>query len=151
MTEVFAIAPTSHRPALFLGTICLLLVAVAAVLAWVAYSTRHSRVEVGTASIRLVGDLWGRSLPLRSLDLARARVLDLETAREYRPRRRTWGTGLGGYAAGWFRLASGERALVYLTDRRRVAYVPTNEGYALLLSVERPDAFLELLARRKGA
>lgn len=136
MTDIFAIAPASHRPAVFLAAICAFLVAIIALLAWVAYSSRHSRVEVGTEAIRLVGDLWGRSVPLRSLDLTRARVVDLDASPDYRPRRRTMGTGLGGYASGWFRLASGEKALLYVTDRRRVAYIPTTEGYALLLSVE---------------
>lgn len=151
MTEVFAIVPVSNRPAFFLGAVALFLVVVAAVLAWVGYSSRHSRVEVGPDAIRLVGDLWGRSIPLRSLDLARARVLHLGRGSDYQPRRRTWGTGLGSYNAGWFRLANGDRALIYVTGWRRVAYIPTTEGYALLLSVDRPDAFLQLLVQRKGA
>jgi len=64
---------------------------------------------------------------------------------------RTRGTGLPGYSAGWFRLRNGEKALCFLTDRSRLAYVPTRAGFSVLLSVllsvERPDAFLAALAR----
>ncbi len=62
-------------------------------------------------------------------------------------RTRTNGAGLPGYQAGWFRLQSGEKALVFVTDLERVVYVPTNEGYSLLLSVEEPDEFLDALTR----
>ncbi len=50
-----------------------------------------------------------------------------------------------GYRAGWFRLANGEKALLYVTDPHKVAYVPTRAGYSLLLSVDRPTEFVERL------
>jgi hypothetical protein len=148
MTDVFSIVPAGPRAMYFLATVCLFLALVMALLAWVAYSTRHSRVEVGPDAIRMVGDLWGRSVPLAALDLAHARKVDLGADPELRPTSRRLGTGMPGYAAGWFRLANGEKALVYVSDAHRVAYVPTTEGYSLLLSVEQPDALLEALRRR---
>src|SRR5216684_1893010 len=54
------------------------------------------------------------------------------------------------YAAGWFRLSNGQRALLYGTTWRRVLYVPTNAGYALLVSPEDPDGMLADLRRRAG-
>jgi hypothetical protein len=54
---------------------------------------------------------------------------------------------LPGYASGWFDLASGESALLYLTDRQRAVYVPTDLGFSLLLSPRDPDAFLAALRR----
>jgi hypothetical protein len=53
-----------------------------------------------------------------------------------------------GYAAGWFRLRNGERALTYLTTRDRVAYVPVSDGYVLLLSVRNADALIADLKQR---
>ena len=52
-----------------------------------------------------------------------------------------------GYAGGWWRLASGEKSLLYLTAPDRVAYVPTTEGFSLLLSVSDPERFVEQLRR----
>ena len=60
------------------------------------------------------------------------------------------GTALGGYSAGWFRLRSGEKALLYLTDRRRVVYIPTLDGYSLLLSQGEPRRFLDALHDATG-
>ena len=147
MPEVFAITPASNAPLWFLGVIGLVLATVLGILAYTAWSSRHSRVEVDGERVRIVGDLWGRSVPLAALDLPRAQVVDLRSDRGRAPRGRTLGTGLPGYASGWFRLANGEKALAYLTDTSRVAYVPTTEGYALLLSVEDPARLLAALAR----
>lgn len=147
MPQVFAITPATSGPLWFLGVIGLVLASVLGILAYTAWSSRHSRVEVDAERVRIVGDLWGRALPLSALDLSRAQVLDLRSDRERAPRGRTFGTGLPGYASGWFRLANGEKALAYLTDTSRVAYVPTTEGYALLLSVEDPARLLAALAQ----
>ncbi len=149
MPDIFPISPASAKPIWFLGGVCLFLGLVIAVLAYTAYSSRHSRVEVGRDSLRIVGDLWGRAVPLAALDVARARALDLDQAPEYQPKGRTLGTGLPGYASGWFRLRNGEKALAYLTDWRRVAYIPTSEGFALLLSVNDPDALIARLAAQR--
>jgi hypothetical protein len=61
------------------------------------------------------------------------------------------GLGLPGYGAGWFRLAGGERALAFVTDRTRLAYVPTTAGYGLLLSVDDPDGLVAALRGAAGA
>jgi hypothetical protein len=129
------------------GAIVLLLSGVVLLLAYTAYSARHSRVEIRGGELRLVGDLWGRSIPIASLELSRAAVLDLSAAPDYKPRWRTFGTGLPGYASGWFRLRNGEKALAYLTRHDGVVYLPTSLGYSLLLSAERPE---ELLARLRA-
>jgi hypothetical protein len=77
--------------------------------------------------------------------------VNFETEQGLRPKWRTLGTGLPGYQAGWFRLRDGQKALVYLTDRSRAVYVPTTEGYGLLLSPEYPDRFLAALKRLETA
>jgi hypothetical protein len=60
------------------------------------------------------------------------------------------GTGLPGYQAGWFRLANGETALLYLTDRAKAVYVPTTNGYALILSPDNPERFMAALREMRG-
>ncbi len=143
--EVFAISPASPKPLWFLAIICVLLAVVLMALAYTAYSSRNSRVEIESDRIKLVGDFWGREIPFTLLNVSGARILDLTGNTEYSPKRRTFGTGLPGYASGWFRLRSGEKALVYLTKRRDVVYVPTSDGYSLLLSVEEPERFIATL------
>lgn len=150
MTQVFSIVPASAKPIWFLAAICILLSLVLVALAYTAYSARHSRVEVGNGQLRLVGDFWGRAVPVTSLRLESAAVLDLAASPEYIPRRRTFGTGIPGYASGWFRLRNGEKALAYLTRRDAVLYLPTSLGYSLLLSAERPQELLAALRSQPG-
>jgi len=143
--EVFAISPASPKPLWFLAIICMILTVVLLALAYTAYSSRNSRVEIENDRIKLVGDFWGREIPFELLNVTDARILDLARNVEYSPKRRTLGTGMPGYASGWFRLRSGEKALVYLTRRHDVVYVPTSDGYSLLLSVEEPERFIGTL------
>ena len=145
MTEVFPIAPASAKPLWFLAIICALLLAILIMLAYTAYSARASRFEVGGGQLRLAGDFWARSIPVQSLHLDRASVIDLRESRDYAPHRRTLGTGLPGYASGWFKLRNGEKALTYLTRNDAVVYIPTSLGYSLLLSAQRPKEFLASL------
>ena len=143
--EIFAISPASAKPLWFITAICVLLALVFFALAFTAYAARHSRVEVDGDSIKLVGDFWGREIPLSRLKVEDARVVNLYRDPEFAPKRRSLGTGLPGYASGWFRLNNGDKALLYLTDRKRVVYVPTTDGYCLLLSVAEPQQLLEAI------
>jgi hypothetical protein len=145
--EVFAISPASPKPLWFFAIICMILTVVLLALAYTAYSSRNSRVEIENDRIKLVGDFWGREIPFELLKVTDARILDLTRNVEYSPKRRTLGTGMPGYASGWFRLRSGEKALVYLTRRHDVVYVPTSDGYSLLLSVEEPERFVGTLQK----
>ena len=54
-------------------------------------------------------------------------------------------TRRGGFAAGWFRLANGEKSLIYLTDRTRVLYLPTDQGYSVMVSSHEPERLLAAL------
>lgn len=143
--DVFAISPASPKPLWFLTIICVLIAVVFMALAYTAYSSRNSRVEIGSFGIKLVGDFWGREISFNRLNIPAARILDISGKTEYAPKRRTFGTGLPGYASGWFRLRNGEKALLYLTQRRDVVYVPTLDDYALLLSVDEPERFIASL------
>lgn len=148
--DIFAISPASPKPLWLLGIICILMAVILAALAYTAYSSRHSSVEIDSNRIKLVGDFWGREIPFKLLNISDARILDLTATTEYAPKRRTFGTGLPGYASGWFRLRNGEKALVYLTKRDKVVYLPTSDGYSLLLSVEDPQRFIQTLQRYKA-
>ena len=146
--EAFPISPASAKPLWFVAVVCVVLAVVFVALAWTAYSARHSRVEIQGDHLRLVGDFWGRRIPFSLLDMSRIRIVDLNRTPEYYPKRRTLGTGLPGYASGWFRLRGGEKALVYLTNRQHVVYMPTSDGDGLLLSIEEAERFVAALRQR---
>jgi hypothetical protein len=147
MAEVFHIIPATARWSWVFLLALPLLVGVGA-LALVGLSLKGSRTstfEVRSDGLHVRGDLYGRKVPASQLRGGAARVVDLDQETSLRPRGKTMGTAMPGYRSGWFKLANGEKALLYLTDMRRAVYVPTRAGYSLLLSVDRPKEFLEQL------
>jgi len=147
--QVFTIASSTGRPFWILAPAFIIIAVAVGVLAMVAFSSRTARVEVSSQGLRLRGDLWGRFIPASALEIEKAHRVDFVASPELLPARRTMGTGLPGYQSGWFRLKNGEQALLYLTDRAKAVYVPTNQGYGLLLSPDDPDGFIGALAARR--
>lgn len=143
--QTFPIPPATGKGVWILISVMILLLGVLVMLGWASWSTRHSRVEVGRGEIKLVGDLYGRRIPIERLELDQARIVNLSQDRDLVPTSRSIGTGLPGFASGWFRLRNGEKALIYLTNRERVVYVPTRDGYSLLLSQDDPEEFIAAL------
>ncbi len=144
----FPIAPAASRYLWFLIPVAVLLVGVVVLLAVSLRGAHAARFEVLSDALRLRGDLYGRTIPGARLRVDLARRVDLAAEPRLRPRWRRIGTGLPGYQAGWFRLHNGEKALLYLTDRTRAVYLPTSDGYSLLLSPSDPDAFLAAVRSR---
>jgi hypothetical protein len=155
MTQTFAILPAGTRTLWVLVPLFVLLLgglgAGAAVLGGAWYGSQRATFEVSPAGLRLRGDVYGRLIPASELRGTAARIIDLRSDAEHRPRRRTFGTGLPGYAAGWFRLHNGEKALLFLTDWTHVVYVPTRDGYAVLLSPGAPEAMLRAIQQIASA
>ena len=147
--DIFPVIPASARILWVLIPIGLLSVALVALFAWIGYTSQHSAVAVAGDTLQLRTAMYGREIPLERIDASRARTVDLGRMTDYRPGLRTNGAGLPGFSSGWHRLGNGEKALVVLTRRDRVAYIPTRDGYALLVSVVEPDALIERLRRRR--
>ncbi|MCH7548350.1 MAG: hypothetical protein IH969_02230 [Candidatus Krumholzibacteriota bacterium] len=151
MKQVFTIIPGSNAPVLLSVGLAVLMVVLAGLFVYLAVSTRNVRFEVSAHALRITGDMFGRSIPISSLDVPGMRVLDLNREAPYRPRWRRMGTGLPGYSAGWFSLRNGEKSLVFITDRSRVVYIPTGEGYSVMVSTQRPEAFMEAIRSAAGS
>lgn len=150
MTDVFPLVPASSKPLWVIGGICLLMLALLGLLLYLAYAARHARVAVTADHLQLDAAFYGRTLPLSALRLDEAAVVDLATAPAYAPALRTNGIGLPGYRAGWFKLRNGQKALTFVTNPGAVLYLPTTQGYALLLSAATPERLLATLRARTG-
>jgi hypothetical protein len=147
MRTVFPIVPGSSGPIwMFLG-MALFFAALLGAFAWFAWSSKHTTLEVTGDAVRVRGAMYGRSIPIERIRIEDAAAVQVASG-ENRLVTRTNGAGLPGYLAGWFRSASGERVLAFVTDKRRVAYLPTDDGYALMFSTDRPD---ELIAAVRAA
>jgi hypothetical protein len=152
--DVFPIVPADVR----MGWV-VALTALAAVVCigvcWLLFTSLRAATAaqfvVSPTGLAIKSDVFGRTIPLDKLKLKEARPADMRTEQALRLKWRLGGTAIRGFNSGWYKLASGEKALVYVTDPTRVAYVPTTEGYSVLLSVEDPARLIESLRRHAGA
>ena len=147
MSETFRMTPAGGGPLGFMGIADLIILGLLLLFFYIGYSTRNTKFIVSPEGLRISGTFYGRFIPRDQMQLTLAKPLDLKNLSEYRPSWRTNGIGLPGYGAGWFRLKNGDKALLFLTDKEHVAYVPTTKGYSLLVSVQEPDRFIESLKR----
>ena len=145
MEKIYGIVPASSGPYIFTWAFSLFLVAMIAFFIFIAYSARHASFTVTDDTLRIRASLYGRTIPRSDIMSEGVRVVDLNIDTEYKPKSRTNGIGLPGYSEGWFRLANKEKALLFVTDRSRVVYIPTKDNYAVLLSVPLAEEFAGLL------
>jgi len=139
--QVFTIVPASNGPVWLLVGIIAMMLVLSALFVWLAFSSKHVRFEVSEDGLNIAGVMYGRHIPAASLVADGVRVLNLHRENEYRMRWRTNGAGLPGFSAGWFKLRNGEKSLCFVTDHHRVVYVPTTDGYSVLISVSEPEVF----------
>lgn len=97
--------------------------------------------------LRVKATWYTRESPLSDFRLDQARVVDLREQREFKPFLRTNGYGLPGLMAGHFRLRDLRKAFCLVTDPAKVLALPHADGRVWLLSLEHPQAVLDILRR----
>jgi hypothetical protein len=100
--------------------------------------------------LRIKATLYTREAPLTEFDLDAARVVDTREHREFKPRLKTNGYALPGFWAGHFWLRDRQRAFCLVTDPSKVVVLPHADGRLWLLSVEHPQAVLDILRRARA-
>lgn len=136
--------PTSGLAVWFCVGMCLLMASLVALFGYLGRVSLRVRYQVGDFGLRILG-MYGRTIPATSLVVEQVRAMPLASERGLRPSIRTNGAGLPGFLAGWVRLENGQKALVFLTDWDRVVYIPTRDGYSVLLSATDPAALVASL------
>ena len=106
---------------------------------------KNVRFNVSKDELQIKGGLYRRVLKINELDMDSLSLVDLTANKNYSPVIKKNGIGLPGIKEGWFKLKNGEKALLFLTDMKKVVYLQTTKGYSLLLSVKNPEKFINLL------
>jgi hypothetical protein len=143
MAQVFSLASEAGwKPFWALAIVVPLL----ALTAYFVLAPRLVRFEVSPGQLRISGDpIYGRTIPLADLRPEMAKVVDLSSSSEYGLSWRTNGVGLPHYKGGWFRLAGGGKALVFVGDPHNAVIIPHQEGHVVIISPATPDAFIGAL------
>ena len=111
--------------------------------------SKHVRFEIADRRLFVRGDIFCWRFPLSAMNLGPSVVLDLTEWPEFKPRRKIIGTNLPGYQSGEFLLQNNRRAIVFLSDLRRVLCILMTDGKFLLLSCTDPERLLKLLVAEK--
>jgi hypothetical protein len=151
MEKVFGIIPSSSGVYTFIWVfgvvMVLVLVGVIVMFAFFGYQSKHAAFTVSDEGLRIGPGIYGRFIPREDIRAEEVRAINLNIESAYKPRWRTNGAGLPGFSVGWFKLQNNEKALLFVTDRANVVYIPTTENYSVLLSVEDGPGFVAALQR----
>lgn len=123
------------------------MIAVVLVIAWLFIDrlTQRHRLSIDATGIDVATTLYRRRLGWADLDLAAARVTDIEEHPESRPMLKSSGVALPGFRSGWFRSRNFSKLFVALSGGSRLLRIPTRQGYTLLLEPRDPKALLARL------
>ena len=109
------------------------------------WAVQRRRIVLADGVLDITATFYRRKVPVAAFDLDKARVINLDEHREWRPFLKTNGVGLPGLRAGWFRSRSFVKMFCLLTTRDRVLVLPESSGGATLLSVANPSGLLDAL------
>jgi len=116
---------------------------------WVfTYSPGPPKVTVTADALTIHDRFYGVTVPAASVDVARVRVVDLMTERDWRPISPTNGFANGHYQSGWFRAANGQKMRLYSAGGRRLVLLPARgTGTSVLLDAPDPDRLADEIRR----
>jgi hypothetical protein len=110
-----------------------------------AYRRRDLRLD--PQQLTIVGTLYTRRVPLSSMRLDRARIVNFDENPDFKPGMKSNGFQMPGFRAGHFHMKDGGKGFCLITDDSRVLVLPLRDGSSVLISPEQPRALLDELKR----
>ena len=105
----------------------------------------RQRLQLDASGLDIVTTLYRQRLPLSALQLDAARVVDIDERPELKPMLKSNGMAIPGFRSGWFRSRALRKLFVASAGGKRLLWLPTTRGHALLLQARQPQALLERL------
>ena len=97
--------------------------------------------------LKVKATFYTRESPLSDFDLDTARVVDTREHKQFRPLLKLNGYALPGFWAGHFLMRDRRKAFCLVSDPAKVLALPHADGRTWLLSLEHPQAVLDILRR----
>lgn len=110
-----------------------------------AYRRRELRVD--PQQLTIAATLYTRRIPLSSMWLDRARVVNFAENPDFKPGMKSNGFQFPGFRAGNFHMPDGGKGFCLITDDSRVLVIPLRDGNSVLVSPEQPRVLLDELRR----
>ncbi|MDQ7826877.1 MAG: PH domain-containing protein [Candidatus Eremiobacteraeota bacterium] len=147
--KVFSMVPGSQTPVIVFWSLTVLVAVITVLMASMALSMNRVSFVLSAEGLRIRSALYGRFIPSRAIMKDKAEIITLSKDNPLNPSWRSNGIGLPGFAAGWFRLKNKEKALLFLTTSSNIVYIPTSEGFSVMLSVQDAGEFLRVLKQQE--
>ena len=97
------------------------------------FFTKKTSVKIDNGLLTIKSLFFRKTVSVEDINVDGIRQLNLKEDTDYNILLRTFGIGLPNYCVGWMRLKNGNKALVYLKDKKNVVLIPTNK-YDILIS-----------------
>jgi hypothetical protein len=139
MDKVFGIVPANSSTLTFIWifsiVMAVVIFGVIALFATYGYQARHATFSLTDQGLHIGPGFYSRTIPKGNINAEGVREVNLNLEKDYQPKWKTNGSNLPGFSSGWFKLQNKEKALIFITDRSSVVYIPTSDNYSVLLSV----------------
>jgi hypothetical protein len=107
---------------------------------------RRYRVAIEGDELVVRTGVGARRLSIANLRPQGLQVIDLDQHHEYDLRGRRWDATMAGLRTGLFKLANGERAILVVTDHRRVCRLRSDaDNLTVLVSLKNPEPLRALI------
>ena len=104
---------------------------------------RRHRLVLDANGLEVTTSFYRRRLPWPELKVGDARIVSLDERPELKPTLRSNALRVPGFSSGWFRSRSLGKLLVATAGGDRLLWLPTTQGYDLLLQPRNPQAALQ--------
>jgi len=115
----------------------------------IIFAIKTTSISISENDIVIRSFIYGRRIPISDVLLNEVQTMNLKQNNDFNVKVRTNGIGLPNFLSGWVRLNNGKRALVFLTNRENVLFMPTKD-FILLFSMERTEEFIAKLKGREA-
>ena len=143
--KIFEIQPSSNTVLFVVIPLCLLLLALIVLVAAFYASSKRAGFAINNDELEIRAALYSRKVPLAEIRREGIEPVDLEEDAGLKVKWRTNGIALPGYSEGWFRLKNGKKALLFVTDKKKLVLVPTVHDYIIIVSPADPAEFIRAL------
>ena len=143
--KIFEIQSSSNTVLFVVIPLCLLLLALIVLVAAFYASSKRAVFAINNDELEIRATLYSRKVPLAEIRREGIEPVDLEEDAGLKVKWRTNGIALPGYSEGWFRLKNGKKALLFVTDKKKLVLVPTVHDYIIIVSPADPAEFIRAL------
>ena len=104
-------------------------------------AAKNTTISLTNENLVIKSSFWSKKIPLENILIDEIKPINLSENSDYQLSFRTSGVNLANVKMGWMRLKNKSKALVFITDKKNVALIPTKD-FQILFSMNNIDEFI---------